>query len=643
VSVVRLPRLAFVARAAPLLVVLGGGGGGWGSLARAQPPPAPAQPTAAPAAPATPGTTTTAAPAQRALGGLEQESVDDALARLGITVDPAPRGKTVGTIHVVNQEVFSPRDWRFQWFNIFHRTSREDVIRREVLLRPGAPYDQELVEESTRNFQSPPPLVLAGGTTFPPPELSSVIVILPVTSPVPGVVDLLVVTRDIWSLRFNTDFEFQQNSLVFLSTSLSENNLFGWRKFLSVGLLVDQGTIGFGPTYYDPNIHGTRLTLYAAATLWYARDTRDYEGNSERMSLHYPLFSLASRWGAGVDVTNQDTVFRSFRANNLQLIDVPDPAGRPDPTDMTKGLVFHVPYVYRQRRVVVDSNVVRSFQTGPVIQRVSLGHLFDRRRAEVPAGFAFDPATAQAFLKGVAPDPEQRSEPYLRYQLFTPRFAILRDLDTFDLRENRQLGPAVSLRLSYGLPALGADFRAWGLSGSASWAFDPGGGYLFFSALSGARIRDGRPIDQITSERIYAATPVLARAVRLVVSGEADATRADTLHSLYFLGGRTGLRGYAIGDFFGTSLLVGHVELRSLPLAVFSQRIGGLLFYDVGGARYSWRFIHPHHDLGLGLRWLIPQFNSSVLRVDWAFATPATALTRAGWPGRVTAGFQQVF
>ena len=70
--------------------------------------------------------------------------------------DPAPQGKTVGKVFVVNQNVFSKRDWYFQLFNIFHWTTRSHIMERELLLKPGQPYDQLLVEESTRNLQNPP-------------------------------------------------------------------------------------------------------------------------------------------------------------------------------------------------------------------------------------------------------------------------------------------------------------------------------------------------------------------------------------------------------------------------------------------------------------------------------------------------------
>jgi hypothetical protein len=578
------------------------------------------------------------ADAPRALGRLEQESVDEALTSMGLRIEPHPEGKRIGTIAVVNQEVFSRRDWWFQLFNIFHRTTRPWILARELLVVPGTPYDEALVEESIRNLQAPSSLTI-GGRPFAGPELSSVVAIVPVVSPVPGAVDLLAVTRDVWSLRFNTNFEFQQNTLSLLETSLSENNLFGWRKYLSVGFTMDQGAYAIGPTYFDPNIAGSRLTLLASASTIYTRGTNAYEGNSELFSLRYPLFSLASKWGAGVDVNHSNAVARSFRGNSLRLVDLAGDAA---------GVDEMVPDTYRRTVASVDSSVVRSFGTA-VIQRVTLGHLFDARRSGVLPSFPGDPAAPQRavderrFLDQWAPVSERRSEPYLRYDLFTPRYAIYRDLDTFDLRENRLLGPSLSLRAGFGSPAFGADFTTVPLSGVAQWSTGAGGGYALARIQGGFRLRYGHLIDQNAGALLYAATPMLRHLVRLVVSAEADAWRADTLRRRYFLGGDTGLRGYAIGDFQGTSQVIAHAELRSAALPVFSQRFGGLLFYDVGDAAASFAAIVPQHDFGLGLRWLIPQLNSAVLRFDWAIATQSTPFTAAGLPGRFTAGFQQIF
>jgi len=560
------------------------------------------------------------------LGRLERESVDEALVRLGLTIDPSPDGKVVGRVHVVNQDVFSQRDGSFQLLNVLHRTTRPYIIERELLLRPGQPWDEQLADESVRNFLTQPPLFFSDGSLYGAPQVSGVVAIAPVASAVPGTVDLLAVTRDVWSLRFNTEFNFQKNTLSMLRTAISENNLFGWRKQLTAGFELDQGRFGIGPTYFDPNLAGTRLTLLAKGAAWYERDAQAYEGDSEVFSLRYPLYSLARRWGAGLDVSHQDVVVRSFCDDQVCPVDV---GGTP------------VPLAYRFRTLAVDANLVRSFGD-TVKQRLTAGHRVLGRRALVVAGFPADPALATAFLATWAPSRETRSEPYLRYELFTARYGVYRDHDTFDLRETHRLGPLLALEIAAGLPALGADFVAYPLSAVLSWAVAPGGtGFGVAQVQGSARARAGELIDQRLSGVLYLASPVIARAGRVVVSATTDAVRADTNRTRFFLGGDTGLRGYQIGEFQGTVEAAFHAEARTAALPFYSQRFGALLFYDVGDAAPSYDALGAHHDFGVGLRWLIPQLASSVVRIDWAIATDTGPYTRPGLPGRITAGFMQ--
>ena len=112
----------------PARACAGGGPDGAASRARwaadAPPPPAPS---------------VLLVPGPKPLGKLEQESVDDARETLGLRIDPSPEGKTIGKIYVVNQEVFSRRDWWFQFFNIFHRTTRGNILERELLFKAGQP------------------------------------------------------------------------------------------------------------------------------------------------------------------------------------------------------------------------------------------------------------------------------------------------------------------------------------------------------------------------------------------------------------------------------------------------------------------------------------------------------------------------
>jgi hypothetical protein len=539
-------------------------------------------------------------------------------------------------VHVVNLEVFSRREpvgRAFAWANMFHRTTRESVIAREALFRAGDRYDQTLVEETVRNLRGS--------------GLSNVVVVLPVASAAPERVDVLIVTRDIWSLRLNTDFEFQQGHLVYLSTSLSENNLLGWRKTAALVLDMDQGAVRVGPSYVDPNIRGTRLTLSASARVHYRREGGGTEGSSSGLTVAYPLYQLASRWGGSFSVGHGDSVVRRFLETRLA------------PVDFTTTPAVHErwPWIYRVRRFAATTAGVRSFP-GRVIQRVRFGHQYSVVRPSFTRDFPDDDEARAEFAREIFPRSERVSSLFVGYSLFTPQYRVLRNIDSFDLGEDVRVGPSLDASASRAFTALGSERDFSGLALSAAWALALGGGFQRASAGWSARLQDGALIDKALSAGVYAASPVIARALRLVGSLGANVLLDETQNRFYSLGGDTGLRAYVIGDLVGKSEFLGHAELRSLALRVFSLRVGGLLFYDVGDAATpavdpgggdlaralrSLAALTPHQDFGLGIRLLIPQLDAYVLRFDWAIATADTHYTRAGLPGRISLGFRQVF
>src|SRR5262245_16944892 len=102
----------------------------------------------------------------------EQEAIDTALADRGLTIDKNPEGKKVRRIDTVRLEVLEPRDPGPEllkpipivsplgsvvtkpMLNWLHVRSRDFVIRRELLLAEGDPYQQVLVDETARNMRA---------------------------------------------------------------------------------------------------------------------------------------------------------------------------------------------------------------------------------------------------------------------------------------------------------------------------------------------------------------------------------------------------------------------------------------------------------------------------------------------------------
>jgi outer membrane translocation and assembly module TamA len=135
-------------------------------------------------------------------------------------------------------------------------------------------------------------------------------------------------------------------------------------------------------------------------------------------------------------------------------------------------------------------------------------------------------------------------------------------------------------------------------------------------------------------------TPRLGGIGRFVARAQVAALLRETANRFYTLGGLTGLRGYAIGQFTGLRQVVGNLEFRTVGTRVWFTRVGAVAFWDLGHAADRFADLGLRHDVGVGARMLIPQFSTLVFRFDWAI--PLVGAT-AGFPGRVSAGFEQAF
>lgn len=573
----------------------------------------------------------------QSLGQLEREAVDDALAARSLEIDPAPEGKRVGWVWVVNLDIFLPRDHvPLLWVNFFHRTTREQHVRRESLLQVGDVYRQSLADETMRNLQDS--------------ALSNVVVVLPVKTREPDSVDVLIVTRDVLSIRLNQDFEYQAGQLLYYTASLSENNFMGWRKTAAVSFVMRQGDLWFGPNYVDPNVLGLRLKLIAAFNWIWARPlgriaAGPSEGSSSRVRLEYPLYSLASRWGAFTDFSHFIGVKRQFYGAALATVALDDPngkCGRPS----GKSASGEVPCLFRDRSLGGTSGLTRSFASDRLVHRFTLGHELTLRRTSLPDDFPADAELAARFTDRVMPPNQRTSLPALQYEVFTPNFRVYRDFNTFDFREDWRLGPHATVKIGRALEQLGSDYAFTSLGAWLDWTCDVGDGLQSVAASWEARVRGSDVTDQVITARTTLATPVLARSLRFVVEGEAAFIVDDTLNRGYIVGGQSGLRGYPVGAFGGLgshAYYEGHLEARTMALKASFLRLGGLAFIDAGHAAASARELSVYEDVGVGLRLLLPHLNTYTLRADWAFPLRSAGGLPAGWPGRASFGFRQVF
>jgi hypothetical protein len=287
--------------------------------------------------------------------------------------------------------------------------------------------------------------------------------------------------------------------------------------------------------------------------------------------------------------------------------------------------------------------LTRSFPRPWLIQRVTVGNEIGLVRPSFLPNFPTDTDLRASFERRYFRISERTSGLYAQYDAFTPRYRTYRDLDTYDLAEDMRLGPSVTLKFGRASTWLGSDADFFRLGAEAHINLGLLGGFQNLGASWESRDYSDGLRDQLFKGQFFAATPVLARSLRLVASGVAGFV-ADNVHRTQVnIGGLEGLRGYPVNTFLGYDWYHAHLELRSMALALASLRLGGLLFADAGHAADTAQALMLFSDAGAGLRLLIPQLNAEVLRCDWGFPFRSYGNVQAGWPGRISCGFRQVF
>jgi hypothetical protein len=447
--------------------------------------------------------------------------------------------------------------------------------------------------------------------------------VIPVKATAPGPVDVLIVTRDIWSLRFNTQYTFQQGKLTNLTTSLSENNFLGQRDLLSAALTMDQGAIAVGPLFIDKNLLGEHFNLQARVDDILTRDDLTKhsnfhnEGSDSTITLTRPLWNLASEWAAGAQFTHRFAISRQFDGTALRLFEYTDPV------TMAK---TEFPVKFEMHQWSFNTFVTR--QWGEELkQQLSIGHGVTSVRPTLLDDFAGDAMQRAAFIAGVLPRSELTSVPFIEYSFFTPRYRALRNVATFDLAEDLRAGPDLDISLGFGLKLLGSDHNFERLSSSVGWTFPwAREGFVRIAGGLGGRyqpdvispLRPSGFIDDTATVSMRGATPPISGLFRLVAQSSLSARFHDTQNVFYAIGSDSGLRGYNINQFIGKRYFNLQVEARTLPYPIWVLRVGGVVFYDLGGAANVLPRMALHQDAGLGLRILIPQLSSQLMTFDFA-------------------------
>jgi hypothetical protein len=536
---------------------------------------------------------------------LERSVIQQKLAERGLFWESAPEGKEIEEIQIATLDVFDERDPMPDFVNVLHATTTEPVIRRELLFREGEPYRATFVHETARNLRALSQL--------------SIVLIVPVKGSRPDRVRLLVITKDVWSLRLNWDLKLSNSHITSLVLNPSEENLFGTHAVIGGLFIMDPATYSLGFSLGHRRLLGSHQRVTLGASVIKNRDTNATEGSFGEFRYGQPLYSLDTKWSWGTSILWRTDIARRFKG-----AEVASTAG--------------IPVEYNRDRLYGGYELIRSFGRRFKYD-VSVGFEADRRQYSTRDLSGYSPLQVQRFIRDELPLSDQRIGPFVQLHAHRTDYRALLEVETLGLQEDYRRGHDLLLRLYGGIGALGSTRDLFGSQASLAYTQPIADGFIRPVVSSTIEWANLNRNDALFQTAIRIVSPHM-RFARLMIDAEYFDRYYNYLNRHYALGGDNRLRGYAPGAFVGSKLLAINTELRTTSVDILSAQVGAAAFYDVGDAKNHFENLRLKQSVGVGVRVLFPEFDRIVMRADWGFPLSPGYST---FPGAFFLSFAQAF
>ncbi len=484
-------------------------------------------------------------------------------------------GARIGNINIKIQDIFDtsrPEENTrlFRLANRWHINTRESTVLDRLLVRTGDVYRESIVRESERLLRDTRYLYDA--------------TITPIRY-VDGVVDLEVVTRDVWTLNPGVSFG-RKGGKSTSGIEFEELNLFGRGTQISI---KQQNEV-------DRDVQSFRYVDNQLGSGWWTLELEhsDFsDGGAERVLLERPFYALDTREAYGISWLKDERI--DPRYNDGELL------GRYRRESTAKT-------IYLGRSAGLRDGAVTRWSIGLSDESAFF------QRAELDAV----PFTIPADRRFVYP--------WAQFEWIEDDFRVLRNRDKIERNEDFQYGWRVRGRLGRSIESWGSDRNAWLLSGDLHKGYElDSKSSLFLTGSLGARYEErglrnakvslgARYYHRQSDRRLFFA------------SAEVDSGEKLDLDNEILLGGDNGLRGYPLRYRNGLGRWTVTLEQRGYtdwyPFRLV--HVGAAAFVDVGGTWGNVDGQRSKHDIladaGVGLR--LGNSRSAlgnVLHIDLAF------------------------
>jgi len=466
-------------------------------------------------------------------------------------------GAVIGAIEIHTLDIFDSSQsgqnrHLYRAADNLHVKTREGVVRRRLLLKPGEPFDARKLQESERHLR-------ALGFFY-----DACVEALAVRAD--GSVDILVVTRDVWTLGGGGGFQRQGGGNT-ISASLRDTNFLGTGRHFLLKYTDDPDRRESVFRFDDPAVLGTRVEISAKLA-------ERSDGHRYAVGLGRPFYALDSRWSAGTGMVSDEQTIRIYSGG-----EVVERFNR------------------RQTLVRVHGGLSPGYLRNGT-RRLRFGYSYQK------TAFIPDPRLGPA--NGELPPGRTLSYPWVGFQKVGDGFIERHNLDLLGRTEDLNLGTELRFQLGYSARSLGASKDQAIIEASASIGHLRGERHVFqFRTEAYARLSDATENARIGGQMRYFFRTFgqhqLLTVVQLVVGDNLD------LDNQLLIGGERGLRGYGRNASDGDTRFLFSVEHRFYTdLELFHLvHVGAAVFFDAGEAWYrNETTLAPGllRDVGFGLR-----------------------------------------
>lgn len=539
------------------------------------------------------------------LSPFEKEITQLALEQYGFIIDKNPENKKIRKFYFYTKDPFEKADKLTAWLNSLQFKTKDSALQSQLWMHTGEIYDANILIENEQALLNP--LVRSFALIFPV-QISK--------DPSDTEVDLLVVTKDIFSWQGSSFISSAGIALGSLQLGLAQTNLLGLNKTVGVNFGLNQKLVNLSAYYFDPSLFASKNQLTVLQGVYLAREGLSYEGLKTTFLLTHPLATEDTRWGYTASLTYNDQPYYDFIGAKVRTFE---------------GLERQ----YRGLQINPQLIGVRSFGK-TTKHNLSFGY-----GANFLKYTPLQDNLPQRFTDNVLPYSEFQSFFVLGYNTFQNRFQAFYDYNTFVMTEWVQLGPSLNLTNNLALNPLGSDHTFWAPTLKLGASAAPSKDSLFtVSSEFQTRLQDNFLNNQV-SISLKAVFPTVFKFGRFVASGTYAQLWNSINNSYFSLGGSAGLRGASYRYYLGRQYWLSNLEFRTQSIPWWIFRFGLTGFYDVGAAFNNSTDFNPTHDVGLGARILMIPYNRLLIRVD--VSVPVGGPVRGFENTLLTLGIGQAF